>query len=114
MTKNQLDEIDDAKLDTLHIFYIYTLPNIKIWYDFKKKRTDQICANNNYTGKFKKIIGINDSILNLEKIDKYYYWEDEEVYQFKSVKGISFNVPDEQLEIDKKEQTIEYICIYRD
>jgi hypothetical protein len=113
LTKSELDQLDNAKIDMLDIYIVYTLPDIKIWYDNKKHRTDQICAYNNYTGKFRNLIGIKDSISDLAKIGKFNFWEDEEVYQFTSIKGISFNVPDQHLELEKNQQTIDYICIYR-
>ncbi len=113
ITKNELDKIGNVKIDTLDIYLIYILPDIKIWYDTNAERTDQICAYNNYSGKFRNAIGINDSISELAKIGKFYFQEDEEIYQLSSIKGISFNVPEQDLDLQKDKHTIDYICIYR-
>lgn len=113
LTKSELDNLKEVKIDTLHIYYTYTLPDIKIWYDTINKRTDQICAYNNYTGKFRDKINVNDSLMDLEKIGRFRYQEDGMIYEFWFINGICFNVYDEQFSYNINKQTIEHICINR-
>lgn len=113
MTKDELDTFN-AKIETLHIYTIYTLLNVKIWYNNKKNRTDQICVSNSYQGKFRDEIGINDYLTKLSKISKYYWDNDDEVFLLKSIKGICFNVYDEHSELEESQKQIDHICIYRE
>ena len=114
LTKFELDHINNVIVDTIEPYLIYKLPNIKIWYDTNKDSTSQICAYNDYSGKFRNTIGINDSITSLTEIEKFDYDKIDQVYQFNSIKGICFNVQDNQLELDTSQQTITAICIYKD
>lgn len=114
LKKNQLVKLKNVKLDTLHKYEIYSLPNIKIWYDTIKNRTDQICACNDHKGKFRNSISLNSKVSDLRNISKFYFWKEEEVYQFKSINGICFDIPEEQLNLPMENQIIDAICVFRE
>ncbi|MEM5563586.1 hypothetical protein WNY78_00650 [Psychroserpens sp. AS72] len=113
LTKSELDNLKEVKIDTLHSYYTYTLPDIKIWYDTINKRTNQICAYNNYSGKFRNEISINDSLMDLEKIGWFHYQEENQIYKFRLIRGITFNVFEQEVINNINHQTIEAICIKR-
>lgn len=101
---------DDYQEQCLEMGSIIKIENAKFWISSDGK-VDQIGVENDFRGKYKKLIGLGSTLVELKKYVGDYI-EVQDTYELKDIKGICFELEDID-DWDELKAPIDHIYVFR-